>query len=682
MARQGDDDSETDKPEGYVDLSAHTLPEESKDDGDSIRFILSCRNESKLAKWNRIQQTRENWDSFWGRHDFSHKAPGQSRETLSMQSMAVEQTASFFQQSLVDMGDEWWSVGAKNPKAEDTMKVAPATVQALTQQQLLKADLLRHVGLGMKSGLLGGLIITKVHGCYENTPQYVAERAKKGRKATLRKIAKKTWRLKLDVISQFNYYPDPTPGTHKLYEIEDMWCDYHTILEQAEGDDAIYDHEMCERIERKSDDDAEEKFDQMRRTNQNEVSHAFRGRVKLTEFWGTILGNDGEVLHENCVATLANDKWLIRKPTPNPLWHQKTPYITAALLDSPDAAWPKALADAGTKYNIAANELFNLMLDGAMRSVNGINQIRQDWLEDPAQVEGGIKPGTNLGINSQCPPGAKVIEQLLTGNVPPDSMNLNNLLNQEFNRAMLTSDIRQGMQPRKDVPATQIVETSQTITSVFKGMSQQVEQAWIQRLLSLAALTTMQFSDDIDENEVKTTLDPDVADRFLAMTPEERFAHTVQGMAFEVFGISLSIQRQADYRKVMTLLQTIGASEPLMEAFVKRFSFDEFLNYAMRSLGIPTKQLEISAAEQEMMAQGGGAGPQPPGASAPAPGQSPAGPQGQPTAPGTQPNQMSQVQSPNTGSAQDTLGSAAGLQAQPGPPSPIVAHGNYSKGGH
>lgn len=647
----------------YVDLQTWAMPGGTTgEDGETIRFILSCRNEAKLAKWNSIQQTRENWDVYWGRHDFAHKIPGQSRETLAMQPMAVEQASSYFQQALIDVGGSWWRAGAKNSKNEEFLKVKPSTIYAITQAQLTKTNFLRHVGMGVKSGLLGGLIISKVHGEYVDTPQYRTKRSLLGKKATLHKTSKKVWQLKVDLVSQFNYYPDPTPKADhaRLYEIEDMWLDYHEVCDMAQGEDAIYDWEMVQKIERNGDDDAEEKFDEMRRTNQNEVSHAFRGRVKITEFWGKILDTKGNVLQDNCVATLANDKWLIRRPTPNPLWHQQSPYVTSPLIEVPEAAWPKGLADAATKYNIAANELFNLMLDGAMRSVNGINQIRQDWLEDPAQVEGGIKPGTNLGVNSQCPPGAHVLEALITGEVPPDSLQLYNLLNQEFNRAMMTSDIRQGIAPKNDVSATQIAEAGQTISSMFKGMSEQIEQNWIQRMLEKGWMTCAQFSDEMDESELRSILEPDAAESFIALTAEERFANTVHGVKFDVFGLSLTQQKAQDFRKVTTLIQTVGASEPLMEAFVKKYDFGELLEYAMRSLGIPTQQLEISHYEQELMAGKGPSANGQPGEPAPAP--------------GAAPNQMSQVQSPTTGPQSEQMGSASSTQQQV---ATNIARGSY-----
>lgn len=623
------------------------LPEGTgDDDGSVIRFILACRNEAKLAKWNRIQQTRQNWDVYWHRHDFSHKIPGQSRETLAIMPMAVEQAAAYFQQALVDIGGAWWSVGAKNSKNEDYLKIKPSVIFSLTQAQLEKAQILRHIGQGVKSGLLGGLIITKVHGHYVNSPQYRAKRAFFGKKATIHRESKKVWQLKLDLVSQFNYFPDPTPGHDKLYEIEDIWVDYKDVLAQAEGDDAIYDHEMVQRIERHGDDDAEEKFDEMRRTNQNEVSHKFRGRVKLTEFWGTILNERGEILHENCVATLANDKWLIRRPTQNPLWHQESPYVTVPLLDVPDGAWPKALCDAASNYNIMANEIWNLMVDGAMRAVNGISQIHQDWLEDPAQVEGGLKPGTSVNVNSQCPPGAHAIEQLITGEVPADALQMFNLIQQEHNRAMLTSDIRQGITPKNEASATAVADAAQSISSMFTGMSKQIERSWLQEILRKSWMTTCQFSDELDETEIHSLLDQNEAEKFLAMTSEEVFANTVHGVHFDVYGLTLNQQKAQDFRKITTLLQTISASEPLSEAFVQKYDFKSLLEYAMRSLGLKTDQLEIPHYDQEIMSKSQHQAPHP------AAGQ------------GTQPNHMSQVQSPNTGSQVDQNGSAANVQQE------------------
>ena len=269
--------------------------------GPVVRFVLSCRTEAKLAKWNNVQQTRMNWDIYWLRQDFGHKMEGQSREVLSMQPMAVETTSSFLMQSLADMGDEWYSVDVTNPQNEPFLKIDPATIKSILSTQLKKVNILQHITHGAKSGLLGGNVIAKVHGDFYDVPKFIAERevsesGVKLRKAKLKQVQQKAWKSRIDVVSQFNYYPDPTPNKHKkLYEIEDMWIDYHQVVEMSKGEDAIYDYDTVCKIEHNMPDDAEAKFDELRRTNQNMASANYRGRVKITEFWGTLLDENDEV---------------------------------------------------------------------------------------------------------------------------------------------------------------------------------------------------------------------------------------------------------------------------------------------------------------------------------------------------------------------------------------------------
>ena len=153
----------------------------------------------------------------------------------------------------------------------------------------------------------------------------------------------------------------------------------------------------------------------------------------------------------------------------------------------------------------------------------------------------------------------------------------------------------------------------------------------------------MQFSDEMDEEELKTVLSPDQFDVFTKMTPEERFADTVGGLKFTVSGISLMMQKAQDYKKDATLLQTIFSNPTMEEAFTKKYSLEKLLDRTMKNLGIRTEEIELSQAEQEQMS---------------APPQQPQLP-GQPASPGGGPDMMSQVPSPGQGSQQEQLGSAA-----------------------
>ncbi len=97
---------------------------------------------------------------------------------------------------------------------------------------------------------------------------------------------------------------------------------------------------------------------------------------------------------------------------------------------------------------------------------------------------------------------------------------------------------------------------------------------------------------------------------------------TVNGMKFEVFGISLTLRRQADFRKWTTLLQVVGASQVLTEAFLTKYSFEKLLGEIMTAIDlnkskIQNDQVKAAAAPVQQaqapqtMAQPGGA----PGAS-------------------------------------------------------------------
>ena len=225
-------------------------------------------------------------------------------------------------------------------------------------------------------------------------------------------VEDKSWELFLSIIRQENYYPDPH-GTG-LYKIEDSFVDLHTVKQLAEGDDAIYDKEAVGTLKAWGGQDQKEARKAVE-TGQNIPSGGqnMRPRVKITEFWGTIVDAEtGDILAENIVCTLANDETVIRKPTENPLWHQKDPIVAAALIEVANSVWGVALMDAGTKHNRSLIEIYNLMFDSAMKSVWGINQLRVDALDDAKQVQGAIKWGTTFKVNSALPVGGKVMEQV------------------------------------------------------------------------------------------------------------------------------------------------------------------------------------------------------------------------------------------------------------------------------
>ncbi len=561
--------------------------------GDLISCFKSRKQEATMARFDRIQQNRINFDVYHLRQDWAYKQKGQSREFLPKQAMAVEQGSNFIRQGLIDIGD-WFRVEAAEGMREDAMKVKPSEISILLNKELLKNNIIDVIGDSIKLGFIGSLMICKIHGRQVPKVKYEVKRKFSGAtlKKTLVKKEDKVWELKLDLVRQEDWFPDPTG--RKLYEIQDIYMDFYEVKALSEGPDAIYDPKVVEQLAGSTyaNEGYDKEYFKARETGQNTTPHGARRQVKLSEYWGNIVDESGNLIHENIVMTVANDNFIIQAPTPNPLWHGESPFVVAPIMTVPHGVWGKALMDAPTMLNRAINEMMNLMIDGGMMSVHGIKQIREHWLEDASQVQNGISAGDTLKANSSCPPGATVLERVDTSSVPQDASLVMNLLNQEFYGSSLTNDLRMGVASFRAVKATEVVEASQTINSMFSGMAKQIEANYVSKILEKSWMTIAQHTQELDFESLKALLGSKRAEELKSMSNEDLFAETVLGCKFDVFGISATLNKQKDFAKIQGLLQTVASSPILMEEFVKKYDFGKLLAEIMKSLDIKPGKLE------------------------------------------------------------------------------------------
>lgn len=597
-----------------------------------LAYSKALRDEAEDARHDRMLFNSDNFDMYHLRHDFKQKMQGQSKEVLSKVRNATESSKAFFQQALADL-DDWYRIEARSAGSDDGMLIKPKEMQKLMDYFLKRADYFGHVGASAQSGLLGSLAVSRVYGEMIPKPKFTAKREGKGSRYKVNVLVSDdtTWELRFKDIRQEDYYPDPTKGG--LFEIDECVMDLHAFKRMIK-DDPDYSKTAVDGLTSwgPTDEDDEKRS---RETGQN-VSHArMRPRVKLTNCYGTIVDqNTGDILCENCVWTIANDTAVVRMPVPNPHWHQKNDIVAAALIEVTNSVWGIAMMDAGTKHNRSLIELFNLMLDSAFKAVWGVNQIRVDVLADPTQITDGVRWGTNLQTNASLPIGGKVMEPVVTGEIRGEVLQMFNLLNQETLTAMKTNDLRMGAQSMRAVKATEVVAAENSITSEFQGIAKNFEEKKIQPELELACWTICQNWDLIDSEVFVSLFGRDRGEALAALKPQEVFVATVNGFRFEVFGISLTLRRQADFRKWTTLLQVIGASPVLTEAFLKEgYSFGKTLGEIMTAIDINKSKIkEESGGGQEATAM-----------------QQPGG------APGAQPDMMSQVPQ-----AQAMPGQAAG----------------------
>lgn len=571
--------------------------------GGVISMINQFRKESDEARRQVIARADRNWQTFLGKQDFSHKQEGQSAEFLPKVPVSAEQLAALIKRGMVQFGD-YFSVDIDQQLGQ---LVSGAQLRAMLKPFLNDlwgpnnnpSRFSTVISDGVKVALLKNLIILKVHGGTMIRRKFEFERTQDG-EPQVKSDDSKEWKLRIDLVRLEDYYPDPTGAG--LYEIHRVERDFHEV--EAMADAGIYDKSVVKLLEGRSSSRPEDEDLSEADKNQGETtSPGFRKRVLLDEFWGTMLDSDGRIVHRNCVATVANERYLIRPPEPNPFWHQESPFIVSPLVRVPFSVWHKAIYDHASDLNLAINEMFNLMLDGGMAAVWGIKQIRLEDLEDPSQVENGIKQGVTLAVKQTLPHNAKVLETISEGDVPKDAMAVFEFLNREFTSAAMTNELKLGALPPKQVLATEVLESSQSQNLMLDGLVADVELNVISEALRKAFLCMLQNAEDIPEVAFTSATDKKVALAIMRASPEERFALFAGRCQFRVNGLSATMTRALDFQKVMALLQAVGTQPLLLQAFMKKFSPDRTLEHLIRTLNINPETIEKTLEEQSQAAQ-------------------------------------------------------------------------------
>lgn len=551
-----------------------------------VNAITEYRLEADRARQDRMAKNKRNRAAMVGEQDWSHKVEGQSSEFIPKTASSLEQFSAFIKRGMVQFGD-WFSVDMQEDAAlsgDQIKEIMKSFLEFLPTGRNKHTTIAHVLSDAAKVGLLESLIVIKVHG----GPTAKRIRRFENGKTTVATI--KPWRLQIDLIPTEDYYPDPTGKG--LYEIHRVERDLSDIVGNP-----IYDQQVVGRI---VSDWQRQESEAQQRKRENKISSgstpSFRKRVVLDEFWGDILDSNGKVVHSNVVATVANETYLIRKPTANPFWHDESPFVAGPLMRVPFSQWHRALYDQVVPINEAMNELFNLMLDGGLASVWGIKQLRTDWLEDPRQVSNGLPQGTTLLVNDSAPPDAEVIKKIAGGEIPPEAMAMYNLLDKEYNAAALTNDIKLGLLPTKQVKATEIVEASQSQAITMDAIVGDFE-FYIELLLKKCWINIIQHIDKVEVSQIDKAAGRRVALTLSRMKPAERFAAFGDKCNFKVFGLSATLSRARDFQRLMGVLQAVSSSPILLQSFHRRYSEDRIIDQLFKMLNLNPERLQRSPEE-------------------------------------------------------------------------------------
>jgi hypothetical protein len=587
-----------------------------------VRISGGHYNKSWQARWNRRSKNLANWNAYHSRMDWSHKLPWQTQQPITDFGISVEQTVGTLERGLTDTED-WLTV--------DPVGIGEPVLDADTVAALMKYHLMRIwqpgdvpetsynfanlIGDGVKRGILESIATCKVYGRMETRYQYRLEtsaprRGDMGYQEALpaytmtrtgfsgARVVRdpiERFRLCVDLVPWEDWYPDPS--LLNKYVIHEVTVPLNQLAANPD-----YDPKVIDLIR----GTAEATYSDMyKRVTQDIVYvHHQPDEVRVREYWGDLIDPDtGEVLATNCFWTVCNNQ-LLRPPTPNPFWHGRRPFVSAALLRTPNSVTHKALADDAVLTWQFLCEMLSLMFDGALGSVWGKHQMRSDYVENVDDFQEGIPQAATFLLRPNTPEGYKALEHIDSGELPSYAMEIFNLAMREFQTAIATNDLRLGQQPPKEATATSVVEAMQASGSLFESIAARFEDTFTDPTFELVWMTILQYMPDGDyiSPEVVQILGPERALMMAKMSPQERFVLLSQSAKFKCRGLRGVAARSRTLTKMANIMQLMGNNPMIQQAFQQRWSWQRFVEQLFRNSGLDMSTMEKTQQEKQQEA--------------------------------------------------------------------------------
>ena len=577
--------------------------------------VLSCITDyleeaRKNEKEPRREQNTKNWKMYHGKIDWRESRENEGVDWIHLHklSLAAEQHKAKFKQGLMNF-DKWLQVDLV-PGHEPEV-ITDSFAKNLMRSQLEKADVKTVVSDALLVGLMESRACLRVSGMEKPKPRFIADGNK------LSKTKNKEWQLDLQVRLFEEYLKDPE--NLGLYEIEELLIDRKDVIKLVNKDGKPspkkpYNLDAFERLtpftEEREQEDAKKQAEgntrKMKRTKR-------RKSILIHNFWGIILDDDGDIFQwekedgkfiplENVLITLGNEKEILRDPISNPRWSGTSGFIETDLVRSPING-KKAIMDAGVELNESADNLFTMLLEGAYKSAHNVTAVRGQYVVNKEVLSGGVKAGDSLEIDESAPANVKVLESISVGEVPQDGLQMLGVIERAFEEGLFLNQINLGGGIPKGQPsATSVVAAQQAISGVFESIAADIEDKFIEKLAIESWHEILQNSSKISDEEIRAAFqDRERADRFLAMSPAERFADGAQSFKFRGKGIQSIAANAGQAQQLINFMSLMVANPQTAEAVKEGVSPAKLFQAIAKRLNIDLEEIAPDQGEIDQM---------------------------------------------------------------------------------
>lgn len=573
-----------------------------------LRFVLDQLEDSRQnEKEPRSEQVKKNWNYYHGKIDWSHKGDGDAKIHLHKVGVAAERHRAKFKSNLMKY-DKWMSVELLPGYGERT--ITSYFAKNITIRHLDRAKGKTKFSDAILLGEMEGRSALKVSWQKRVTPKFVA------RGTELRKVDSKKGQLVIETKNFDQLHVDQHNPDCPLFIMEEVMADFHEVYALSSDEPTPEKPFYRDVVEKLGNFEmSEQQMKKAEREGKDTISLTTKSRklVSIINFWGTVLGEDGKILEwqtksgdkielENVFLTIGNECELIRDPLKIPRWSGKAPIVYADLLRAPGQGI-KAIMDAGTSLNQAENELTNAIIDGSLREAHNLTWYRRSWIADKKKASGGFRYGDSVPINDDMPINGTPMGTLESGKVPQGALQvLQSIVKPAFAENVFTNQLDlSGNMPSKQVRATEVVTANEAIGDIFDSLAQDVEEELIEPFLLECFLEIMQNSKDLSEEEILAAYGPGaelLAQQFMKMTPQERFAEAANSFRFVAKGLRGQISSATRAQAALNLLNTLTANPITAQKIESTISIAKLSSLIIKGMGFDMEEVTTDPTEK------------------------------------------------------------------------------------
>ena len=193
-------------------------------------------------------------------------------------------------------------------------------------------------------------------------------------------------RLRFKAINPYDFHFTPD----KRIMIEDEFVKVHDLISAAEKGDTGLDKKIVKELvtgDYSGGSASDERSARLRKLGILEHNNQFRHDVLISHVWGPVLNAKGKITMENAHWLVANDKYVISQPTPNPFIHGSAPYVLGSPIPVIFRYLGKGIIEDVAPLEEAIINFVNLQIDNMKWIMLGINEVDEMALSDNAKDE-------------------------------------------------------------------------------------------------------------------------------------------------------------------------------------------------------------------------------------------------------------------------------------------------------